>query len=65
MDLPFDLAQGGELVEPFSARPVEFRHADQPKAGFHRASASDFEFSRISYPVLTEINKDQQREMRS
>ena len=49
-DLPFDLAQGGESfdfaqdrepverpVEPFRARPAEFRYADPPKAGFHRA----------------------------
>jgi len=28
----------------FRARPVEFRYADPPEAGFHRASASYFEF---------------------
>jgi hypothetical protein len=28
----------------FRARPVEFRYADSPKAGFHRARVSYFEF---------------------
>jgi len=28
----------------FCARPVEFRDADPPKAGFHRASAYNFVF---------------------
>ena len=43
-----DVAQDREpverLVEPFRARPVEFRYADPPKAGFHRARVSYFEF---------------------
>ena len=44
----FSLSRFGHLnfdhSDLFRARPAEFSNADQPKAGFHRASASDFEF---------------------
>ena len=32
------------LADLFRARPVEFRYADPPKAGFHRASAANLLF---------------------
>jgi len=48
------------LIPPFlhlfRARPVEFRHADQPRAGFHRASASDFGFFTTSLKHLSLAN---------
>jgi hypothetical protein len=33
-----------QFLDLFRARPVEFRYADPPKAGFHRARVSYFEF---------------------
>ena len=65
LNLPFDSAQDRESfdsaqdrepverpVEPFRVRPVEFRNADPPKAGFHRASASNFELIYIVNLIL-------------